>query len=196
MRTFIVAVIRRLAALAILLAIVSAAKAGGMTPDLSRARPGVRATLDLRVVDQDALVVLKTIAEESGAQISVDPGLKLMLHNVSLQGHLESLLDQLSSSGNFVWWWDGLQYRVNDRRDLQTKFFDQSQEDTLRQIVDDLVIPAGTLMLRSSSDGGLIRVTAPRSLFDEIEPTLRSANKSVRSIRIIRYGRLTTERIN
>jgi hypothetical protein len=165
-------------------------------PTAPKPQSGSRPIVDLRIIDMDAISVLKLVAADTNVAITADPGLKTRLTNLALTGAVPEVLDRLAAAANLAWWWDGNAYRVVDRRDYQTQTWTIGDEAVMAEILTNLSIPPGTVTYRRTGENGVYRVSAPRLLIDELQPLVKKITEHAKQIRVVRYGRTSTVKTN
>lgn len=157
-------------------------------------QPWARRSVHIKVLSQDVRSVLKMISAEASVPITIDQNIWTPLVNVILQGSIPTVLDRLAEAAGIVWWWNGTEVRVVDRRDLQSRIWNVGDSAELQQLVRDIGIPDGAVQLQEAGGTGLVRVSGPRALLSELEPVIKTLMARSSQVRVTRYGRPSVEK--
>jgi hypothetical protein len=180
--------------LALVVAATAARSDTTITPDPSRIVPVAPTSLskpvELRILRQDLPQVLQSLAEQGGFKVTVGKGLSRPVNDLHLKGEARAALDQLAEKVGAVWWWTGSDIRFIDKAEQVTKTLKGRDLDLTLDSARSLGIPVDLVVIQRSDIPGLVRITAPAAIVEDLEALAKDVAEQVN--RIPRYGRRRT----
>jgi hypothetical protein len=162
-------------------------------PGASRDGPIAPASLskpvDVRVLRQELSQVLQSVAEQAGFKVTLSKGLTRPLTDLHLKGEARAALDQLADVSGAVWWWTGSDIRFVDRAEQITRTLKGRDLELTLESARTLGIPIDLVTVQRSDVPGLVRVTAPAAIVEDLETLAKDVAEQVNKIQVTRYGR-------
>jgi hypothetical protein len=145
--------------------------------------------VEVRVLRQDLTQVLQSVAEQAGFKVTVGKGLSRPINDLHLKGEARAALDQLAETVGAVWWWTGSDIRFVDKAEQITKTLKGRDLDLTLDSARAMGIPVDLVTVQRSDVPGLVRITAPSVIVDELETLAKDVADQVNRIQVTRYGR-------
>jgi hypothetical protein len=156
------------------------------------APPSLSKQVDLRVLRQELPQVLQAVAEQAGFKVTLGKGVSRPINDLHLKGEARAALDQLAERAGAVWWWTGSDIRFVDKSEQITKTLKGRDLDLTLDAARDLGIPVDLVTVQRSDVPGLVRITAPSAIVEDLELLAKDVAEQVNRIQVTRYGRRRT----
>jgi hypothetical protein len=164
-----------------------------LTPETVQSGPiapqALSKAVEVRVLRQDLAQVLQAVAEQAGFKVTLGKGLARPISDLHLKGEARAALDQLAEKSGAVWWWTGSDIRFVDKSEQITKTLKGRDLNLTFESARTLGIPIDLVAVQRSEVPGLVRVTAPTAIVEDLEALSKDVAEQVNRIQMIRYGR-------
>jgi type III secretion protein C len=153
-------------------------------------------TVGYAVIEQPLKQVLDEIAFASGMPMNVGKAVDGKVRARRLEGSVPSVLDQIATEYNLIWFSDGSSLYVERAEDSITQVFrlQGTSKDKVQKALASFELDTMSERIFIADDASNVRVNGPETLTKLVEAALNTINKEPEAteIEVIRFGQKGT----